>query len=98
MRAEYMWRIDNPIQQKDGLRSSLPSFELTSVDSSYCTSKTNTGQSEEIGSVFFSDSLFLGTYTCLRARLVLRREFAYYLLHLYIPSIMLVSQLQSHPK
>uniref|UniRef100_A0AC35U262 Ig-like domain-containing protein n=1 Tax=Rhabditophanes sp. KR3021 TaxID=114890 RepID=A0AC35U262_9BILA len=39
----YIWRIDNPIQLKAGLESSLPSFQLTNVSTEYCTSNTNTG-------------------------------------------------------
>uniref|UniRef100_A0A914VPM3 Ig-like domain-containing protein n=1 Tax=Plectus sambesii TaxID=2011161 RepID=A0A914VPM3_9BILA len=70
---KYEWKSENPIQQKDGLRQSLPSFELQDVLTEYCTSKTNTGE-----------------YSCLRTRLILRREFSYYLLQLYIPSFMLV--------
>ncbi|KAI6229234.1 BMA-AVR-14, isoform d [Aphelenchoides besseyi] len=70
---KYEWKAENPIQQKDGLRQSLPSFELQDVLTDYCTSKTNTGE-----------------YSCLRTKLILRREFSYYLLQLYIPSCMLV--------
>ncbi|CAD5218595.1 unnamed protein product [Bursaphelenchus okinawaensis] len=70
---KYEWKSSNPIQQKDGLRQSLPSFELQEVLTDYCTSKTNTGE-----------------YSCLRTKMILRREFSYYLLQLYIPSCMLV--------
>ncbi|KAI1711016.1 neurotransmitter-gated ion-channel ligand binding domain-containing protein [Ditylenchus destructor] len=70
---EYQWKVQNPIQQKDGLRQSLPSFELQDVLTDYCTSHTNTG-----------------IYSCLRTKMILRREFSYYLLQLYIPSCMLV--------
>uniref|UniRef100_A0A1I7WTY3 Neur_chan_memb domain-containing protein n=1 Tax=Heterorhabditis bacteriophora TaxID=37862 RepID=A0A1I7WTY3_HETBA len=70
---KYEWKATNPVQQKDGLRQSLPSFELQDVVTDYCTSKTNTGE-----------------YSCLRTKMVLRREFSYYLLQLYIPSFMLV--------
>ncbi|CAL2029783.1 unnamed protein product [Caenorhabditis brenneri] len=70
---KYEWKDTKPIQQKDGLRQSLPSFELQDVVTDYCTSLTNTGE-----------------YSCLRTRMVLRREFSYYLLQLYIPSFMLV--------
>ncbi|KAK6024759.1 Neurotransmitter-gated ion-channel transmembrane region [Ostertagia ostertagi] len=79
---EYRWKETDPVQLKDGLNSSLPSFQLNNVSFSpftyhvsttYCTSKTNTG-----------------TYSCLRTVLELRRQFSYYLLQLYIPSTMLV--------
>ncbi|MCP9264122.1 Glutamate-gated chloride channel [Dirofilaria immitis] len=70
---KYEWKLKNPIQQKEGLRQSLPSFELQDVLTDYCTSKTNTGE-----------------YSCLRTKMILRREFSYYLLQLYIPSFMLV--------
>ncbi|CAI4228524.1 unnamed protein product [Auanema sp. JU1783] len=70
---KYEWKATNPVQQKDGLRQSLPSFELQDVLTDYCTSKTNTGE-----------------YSCLRTKMILRREFSYYLLQLYIPSFMLV--------
>uniref|UniRef100_F1L0U7 Glutamate-gated chloride channel n=1 Tax=Ascaris suum TaxID=6253 RepID=F1L0U7_ASCSU len=70
---KYEWKLTNPIQQKEGLRQSLPSFELQDVLTDYCTSKTNTGE-----------------YSCLRTKMILRREFSYYLLQLYIPSFMLV--------
>ncbi|KJH52988.1 Cation transporter family protein [Dictyocaulus viviparus] len=40
---KYEWKATNPVQQKDGLRQSLPSFELQDVVTKYCTSKTNTG-------------------------------------------------------
>ncbi|KAK5969554.1 hypothetical protein GCK32_009128 [Trichostrongylus colubriformis] len=70
---KYEWKAQNPVQQKDGLRQSLPSFELQDIVTKYCTSKTNTGE-----------------YSCLRTQMVLRREFSYYLLQLYIPSFMLV--------
>uniref|UniRef100_A0A914S2D9 Neurotransmitter-gated ion-channel ligand-binding domain-containing protein n=1 Tax=Parascaris equorum TaxID=6256 RepID=A0A914S2D9_PAREQ len=39
---KYEWKVTNPIQQKEGLRQSLPSFELQDVLTDYCTSKTNT--------------------------------------------------------
>ncbi|VDP15337.1 unnamed protein product [Onchocerca flexuosa] len=41
---KYEWKLKNPIQQKEGLRQSLPSFELQDVLTEYCTSKTNTGE------------------------------------------------------
>ncbi|GMS80937.1 hypothetical protein PENTCL1PPCAC_3112 [Pristionchus entomophagus] len=69
----YYWKDVKPVQQKEGLSSSLPSFKLEDVRTSECTSKTNTG-----------------TYSCLRTELVLKRQFSYYLLQLYIPSSMLV--------
>uniref|UniRef100_A0A7E4VG71 Ig-like domain-containing protein n=1 Tax=Panagrellus redivivus TaxID=6233 RepID=A0A7E4VG71_PANRE len=40
---EYLWKEDDPVQLKGGLESSLPSFELNNVSTTYCTSKTNTG-------------------------------------------------------
>ncbi|KAF7640293.1 hypothetical protein Mgra_00000121 [Meloidogyne graminicola] len=69
----YFWKFKDPVQLKHGLHQSLPSFELQSVLTDYCTSNTNTG-----------------IYSCLRTKLILRREFSYYLLQLYIPSCMLV--------
>nr|AAC25482.1 inhibitory amino acid receptor subunit gbr-2B [Caenorhabditis elegans]QRW38688.1 glutamate-gated chloride channel AVR-14B subunit [Caenorhabditis elegans] len=41
---KYEWKEKKPIQQKDGLRQSLPSFELQDVVTDYCTSLTNTGE------------------------------------------------------
>uniref|UniRef100_A0A915PF56 Ig-like domain-containing protein n=1 Tax=Setaria digitata TaxID=48799 RepID=A0A915PF56_9BILA len=79
---KYEWKLKNPIQQKEGLRQSLPSFELQDVLTDYCTSKTNT-----VSSV---DANISGEYSCLRTKMILRREFSYYLLQLYIPSLMLV--------
>ncbi|KAF1751189.1 hypothetical protein GCK72_017743 [Caenorhabditis remanei] len=40
---EYRWKEKEPVQLKKGLHSSLPSFELNSVNTDLCTSKTNTG-------------------------------------------------------
>ncbi|CAI5452843.1 unnamed protein product [Caenorhabditis angaria] len=40
---EYRWKPENPVQLKNGLNSSLPSFELTNVTTDLCTSQTNTG-------------------------------------------------------
>ncbi|CAB3397324.1 unnamed protein product [Caenorhabditis bovis] len=40
---EYVWKEDNPVQLKRGLSSSLPSFQLANHNTTYCTSKTNTG-------------------------------------------------------
>ncbi|GMT06750.1 hypothetical protein PENTCL1PPCAC_28924, partial [Pristionchus entomophagus] len=70
---KYIWKVVNPVQLKEGLKQSLPSFDLQDVKTDYCTSKTNTGE-----------------YSCLRTKMILRREFSYYLLQLYIPSFMLV--------
>ncbi|GMT35583.1 hypothetical protein PFISCL1PPCAC_26880, partial [Pristionchus fissidentatus] len=70
---KYIWKVQNPVQLKEGLKQSLPSFDLQDVKTDYCTSKTNTGE-----------------YSCLRTKMILRREFSYYLLQLYIPSFMLV--------
>ncbi|CAJ0593434.1 unnamed protein product, partial [Cylicocyclus nassatus] len=40
---EYIWKDEKPIQIKDGLRQSLPSFLLSNVRTGNCTSVTNTG-------------------------------------------------------
>ncbi|CAJ0957051.1 unnamed protein product, partial [Mesorhabditis belari] len=40
---EYVWKDKDPVQLKEGLNSSLPSFQLKKVGVDYCTSKTNTG-------------------------------------------------------
>ncbi|KAI1705759.1 neurotransmitter-gated ion-channel ligand binding domain-containing protein [Ditylenchus destructor] len=40
---EYVWKDIEPVQLKQGLHSSLPSFQLGEVNTTYCTSKTNTG-------------------------------------------------------
>ncbi|KAL6729870.1 hypothetical protein Aduo_000884 [Ancylostoma duodenale] len=40
---EYGWKAEKPIQIKDGLRQSLPSFLLSNVRTGNCTSVTNTG-------------------------------------------------------
>ncbi|KAI6218986.1 Glutamate-gated chloride channel [Aphelenchoides fujianensis] len=40
---EYEWKAEDPVQQKAGLNTSLPSFQLKNVSTTYCTSKTNTG-------------------------------------------------------
>lgn len=40
---EYDWKNDTPVQLKEGLGKSLPSFELQAVNTDYCTSRTNTG-------------------------------------------------------
>uniref|UniRef100_A0A1I7ZC54 Ig-like domain-containing protein n=1 Tax=Steinernema glaseri TaxID=37863 RepID=A0A1I7ZC54_9BILA len=40
---EYQWKENGPVQLKEGLHSSLPSFQLNNVTTTYCTSKTNTG-------------------------------------------------------
>ncbi|KAK5964830.1 Cation transporter family protein, partial [Trichostrongylus colubriformis] len=39
----YVWKVDEPVQLKQGLSSSLPSFQLNNVSTTYCTSITNTG-------------------------------------------------------
>ncbi|VDM57058.1 unnamed protein product [Angiostrongylus costaricensis] len=39
----YGWKEEKPIQIKDGLRKSLPSFLLSNVRTGNCTSVTNTG-------------------------------------------------------
>ncbi|KRZ11142.1 Glutamate-gated chloride channel [Trichinella zimbabwensis] len=43
---KYEWKEDGPVQLKDGLKNSLPSFELQDVTTGFCTSKTNTGARE----------------------------------------------------
>ncbi|CAL2045279.1 unnamed protein product [Caenorhabditis brenneri] len=40
---EYRWKLNDPVQLKKGLHSSLPSFQLNNVSTTLCTSKTNTG-------------------------------------------------------
>ena len=41
---KYLWKSENPIQLKSQVKNSLPSFELSSANTSYCTSTTNTGE------------------------------------------------------
>uniref|UniRef100_A0A183C7X5 Ig-like domain-containing protein n=1 Tax=Globodera pallida TaxID=36090 RepID=A0A183C7X5_GLOPA len=88
---EYRWKEQDPVQLKDGLESSLPSFQLTNVSTTSCTSNTNTGtysclrtvltlkrqfrQGRDRKNAHFNDFLLY---------------FSYYLLQLYIPSTMLV--------
>ncbi|VDL77081.1 unnamed protein product [Nippostrongylus brasiliensis] len=43
LNRKYIWKSDEPVQLKTGLSSSLPSFQLNNVSTTYCTSKTNTG-------------------------------------------------------
>ncbi|CAK5081430.1 unnamed protein product [Meloidogyne enterolobii] len=86
---EYRWKEVQPVQLKQGLESSLPSFQLTNVSTGYCTSKTNTGTYSYLNKLFFKISFFVFE-RCLRTVLELRRQFSYYLLQLYIPSSMLV--------
>ncbi|PAV79882.1 hypothetical protein WR25_22327 isoform A [Diploscapter pachys] len=40
---EYVWKKEEPVQKKFGLDDSLPSFILNDLNTSYCTSNTNTG-------------------------------------------------------
>uniref|UniRef100_A0AC35TS36 Neur_chan_LBD domain-containing protein n=1 Tax=Rhabditophanes sp. KR3021 TaxID=114890 RepID=A0AC35TS36_9BILA len=39
---KYLWKETDPVQQKAGLKQSLPSFDLQEINTGYCTSKTNT--------------------------------------------------------
>uniref|UniRef100_A0A914D0N0 Ig-like domain-containing protein n=1 Tax=Acrobeloides nanus TaxID=290746 RepID=A0A914D0N0_9BILA len=41
---EYKWKTEEPVQLKKGLEFSMPSFQLTNFTTTYCTSKTNTGE------------------------------------------------------
>jgi len=43
MTRRLRWKEIDPVQLKDGLESSLPSFQLGYVNTTYCTSMTNTG-------------------------------------------------------
>lgn len=40
---EYKWKEKDPVQLKPGLEFSMPSFQLTQYNTTYCTSVTNTG-------------------------------------------------------
>ncbi len=59
---KYEWKASNPIQLKEGLRKSLPSFELQEVKTDYCTSKTNTGESHTADSLTLSAWSAAGAY------------------------------------
>lgn len=39
----YHWKPGKPVQVKEGLHQSLPSFHLTNVNTGSCTSNTATG-------------------------------------------------------
>ena len=90
---EYIWKSIDPVQLKSSLRTNRPSFALTNVTTGTCTSCTNTGTCELRIMKFISlaDRMFcLGCYGCLETSLILRRQFSFYVVQVYAPTLMLV--------
>jgi len=74
----YIWKSYLPIDQLQGLSDALPSFNIADVVPDMCDSKlkiVNTPQ---------------GTFSCLQVQFTLARQFDYFALHVYMPSILLV--------
>ncbi|CAD6184218.1 unnamed protein product [Caenorhabditis auriculariae] len=70
----YEWDVNTPVQLKQGVGSDLPNFQLQNVS-------TNDDCTSHTNT---------GSYGCLRMRLVLKRQFSYYLVQLYAPTTMIV--------
>lgn len=95
---KYEWRNIDPIVLDSKANGALPNFDITKISNSTCHSITATGEKNNI---FPNDPLqifgldyrhyFSGEYACLRVELRLTRVFSFFLLQLYIPSSMLVS-------
>ncbi|CAB3408730.1 unnamed protein product [Caenorhabditis bovis] len=70
----YEWDKESPVQLKPGVGSDLPNFVLEYVS-------TNDACTSHTNT---------GSYGCLRMELILKRQFSYYLVQLYIPTSMIV--------
>uniref|UniRef100_L7MLH1 Glutamate-gated chloride channel subunit beta n=1 Tax=Oesophagostomum dentatum TaxID=61180 RepID=L7MLH1_OESDE len=70
----YEWDPDTPVQLKPGVGSDLPNFQLQNIT-------TNDDCTSHTNT---------GSYACLRMKLILKRQFSYYLVQLYGPTTMIV--------
>ncbi|EYC03115.1 hypothetical protein Y032_0096g2944 [Ancylostoma ceylanicum] len=70
----YEWDYSAPVQLKPGVGSDLPNFQLQNIT-------TNDDCTSHTNT---------GSYACLRMKLILKRQFSYYLVQLYGPTTMIV--------
>ena len=84
----FAWTIDKQIDMAENL--TLPQFSIMghrhiSCTKVSCDKKTETGPCRTPFQQYTS-----GNYTCIEAQFILKREIGYYLIQIYIPSLLIV--------